>query len=85
MAIDLTALGDKNYEETLPTLQVENIGGAQGVPPAKLGVEVANAVLKILTKEARRKQEDKLKDKAIEKLKEKAGDKLQGLMDKLGS
>jgi hypothetical protein len=85
LAIDLTALGDKKYQEVLPTLHIENVGGAQGVPPAKLSTETAKVVLQKLIKETRKKHEEKLKDKAIEKIKEKAGESMKGLLEKLGS
>lgn len=83
LALDLTALGDKKYQETLPTLHIENIGAPNGVPPEQLGTEMASAILKKLKKEAQKKQTEKLKNKAIDKIKEKSKEGLKGLMDKL--
>lgn len=89
LALDLTALGDKKYDETLPTFAVNNIGGTQGLPPAELGQAIGKSLLDNMIKQAKEKQKEKLvnkvKEKAMEKLQEKGGEKLKGLMDRFGS
>lgn len=88
LKLDLTKIGLKAYDETLPTFTASNIGGTSGLPPKELGVEIAKVMLDNLTKQARKKQEDKLKDKAkakiMEKIEEKGGEKVKGFLNKLG-
>lgn len=88
LALDLTALGDKKYDETLPTFAVSNIGGTQGLAPEELGAAIGKSLLDNIIKQAKEKQKEKLaakvKEKAMEAIKEKGGEKLQGLMDRFG-
>jgi hypothetical protein len=88
LALDLSALGDKKYAETLPTFAVNNIGGTQGLAPEELGQAIGKSLLNNIIKQAKEKQKEKLvnkvKDKAMEKLQEKGGEKLKGLMDRFG-
>ncbi len=88
LALDLTALGDKKYDEVLPTFAVNNIGGTQGLPPEELGKAIGKSLLDNIIKQAKEKQKDKLadklKEKAMEKLKEKGGEKLEGLLNRFG-
>tara|TARA_R110001592_G_scaffold177076_2_gene417224 strand:- start:21208 stop:21975 length:768 start_codon:yes stop_codon:yes gene_type:complete len=88
LALDLSALGDKKYAETLPTFAVNNIGGTQGLPPEALGQAIGKSLLNTMIKQAKEKQTekltDKVKEKAMEKLQEKGGEKLKGLMDRFG-
>ena len=88
LALDLRALGDKKYDETLPTFAVNNIGGTQGLPPEELGQAIGESLLNNMIKQAKEKQKEKLvnkvKEKAMEELQEKGGEKLKGLMDRFG-
>lgn len=88
LALDLTALGDKKYDETLPSFTLNNIGGTQGLAPEALGQAIGKSLLNNIIKQAKQKQSeklaDKVKDKAMEKLQEKGGEKLKGLMDRFG-
>lgn len=89
LALDLTALGDKKYDETLPTFSVSNIGGSKGLAPEELGQAIGKSLLDSMIKQAKEKQKEKLanklKEKAAEKLKEKGGEKLEGLLNRFGS
>jgi hypothetical protein len=82
LALDLTALGQEVYDETLPTFSASNIGGDSGLPPAQLGQEIGRVMMTNIVNEAKVRQEEKLKgkvkDKTIEKLEEELGDKLDG-------
>jgi hypothetical protein len=88
LALDLTALGDKKYHETLPTFTVNNIGGIQGLSPEELGKAIGKSLLDNIIKQAKKKQKekliDKLTEKATEKLKEKGAEKLKGLLNSFG-
>ncbi|KZY51883.1 hypothetical protein A3735_22265 [Oleiphilus sp. HI0061] len=88
LALDLSALGQKKYDETLPTFAVSNVGGSAGLPPKELAQAMGKQILDKLIKEAKAKQTEKLKAKAkeklMEKLEEKGGDKLKGLMKSFG-
>ena len=88
LALDLVALGQKKYDETLPTFAIENIGGSKGLPPAELGQAIGTSLLNKLIKEAKKKQGDKLKakvkEKLMEELNEKGGEKLKGLLKGFG-
>lgn len=89
LVLDLSALGDKRYEETLPSFTLNDIGGTEGLPPEQLGKEIGNRLLSNLLQKAKEKQKDKLadkvKEKALEELKEKGGDTVKGLLDRFGS
>ena len=89
LALDLTALGDKKYNETLPSITLNNIGGTQGLAPEALGQAIGKSLLDSIIKQAKQKQKEKLldkaKDKALEKIEEKGGEKLKGLLDRFGS
>jgi hypothetical protein len=88
LALDLSALGDNKYAETLPSFTVNNIGGTQGLSPAALGQAIGESLLNNMIKQAKEKQKEKLvnkvKEKAMEKLQEKGGEKLKDLMDRFG-
>lgn len=85
LALDLTAIGQKKYDETLPSFTIKNVGGAEGLPPAQLAEAIGKSFLNKIIKEAKEKQTEKLKDKAkekvMEKLNEKGGEKLKGLIN----
>lgn len=90
LKLDLTGIGQKAYDETLPTFTANNVGGRDGLPPAALGAKIAEAMLDNLVDAAAEKQKEKLKQKAIDKAKEKVEEKLKdnekvkGLLDKFG-
>lgn len=89
LVLDLSALGDKHYDETIPGFSLSDIGGAEGLPPEQLGKEIGKRLLSNLLQKAKEKQQDKLadkvKEKAVEELKEKGGDTVKGLLDRFGS
>lgn len=89
LALDLTALGQKRYDETLPTFEIQNIGGKDGLPPEELGQVIGKSMLDNIIKQAKKKQEEKLTDKAKEALMKeldgKGGEKLKGLLNSFGS
>lgn len=86
LALDLTAIGQKAYDETLPSFSIKNIGGKEGLPPEQLAAAMGKSLLKKIIKEAKEKQSEKLKNKAkdkiMEKVNEKGSEKLKGLMNK---
>ena len=81
LTMDLTAIGNKVHSETLPTIDLGNIGGIEGVPASQLGGEIGKKLASSLWKITKEKH----KDKFIDKIKEKAKEKLGSLLDKLGS
>ena len=89
LVLDLTAIGQKKYDETLPSFSIENIGGSKGLPPEQLAEAMGKSLLNKIIKEAKEKQSEKLKtkvkEKVLEKLNEKSGNKLKGLMNSFGS
>lgn len=89
LALDLSALGDKKYDETLPTFSVANIGGTKGLAPDELVQAIGKSLLDNIIRQAKEKQKEKLagklKEKAMEKLKEQGGEKLEGLLNRFGS
>jgi len=89
LALDLTAIGQKKYDETLPTFAIENIGGTKGLPPEELGQAMGKSLLDNIIQQAKQKQKEKLKAKVKEKLmkelNEKGGEKLKGLLNKFGN
>ena len=89
LALDLTALGQERYDETLPTFAIQNIGGKNGLPPEELGQAIGKTMLDKIIKQAKKKQEQKLtakaKDKLMEQLDEKDQKKLKGLLNSFGN
>jgi len=89
LVLDLTALGQERYDETLPTFEIQNIGGSNGLPPEELGQAISKTMLDKIIKQAKKKQEQKLTAKAKEKLMEeldgKGGEKLKGLLNSFGN
>lgn len=83
LALDLTALGNKEHQVTLADIQLNNIGDEQGLPASQLGGEIAKQVIKAIANKAKDEQKRRIKEKAVEKIKEKAKEKLGGLLDKL--
>lgn len=89
LALDLTALGQERYDETLPTFAIQNVGGTNGLPPEELGQVIGKTMLDKIIKQAKKKQEQKLtskaKDKLMEQLDEKDQKKLKGLLNSFGN
>ena len=88
LALDLTALGQEKYDETLPTFAIQNIGGSKGLPPEALGQAIGKSMLDKIIKQAKDKQEDKakaiLKEKLMEELDGESGEKIKGLLNSFG-
>ena len=82
LSLDLSALGNKEHQLTLPDVQLTNIGGSEGLPASELGSVIAKEALSAIWKQAKKVQKDKLKKLAEEKLKEKAKKKLSELFNK---
>jgi len=78
LSLDLSALGNKEHQLTLPDINLTNIGGDKGLPASLLGAEIAKQALASIWKQAKSEQKKKLKDKIKNELKEKALDKLGG-------
>lgn len=79
-AIDLTAMGGKTYQGTLPEIVLTDIGGPGGTTPAALARVVLDALGRELEREAARRGanavlHEKL-DKATEKLQRKLDEKM---------
>ncbi len=89
LVLDLTALDQEKYDETLPTFSIQNIGGSNGLPPEELGQAIGKSMLDRIVKQAKEKQQDKLEAKVKEKLMEELdgenGEKLKGLLNSFGS
>ena len=67
LALDLSAIGQEKYDETLPSFTINNIGGTKGLPPEQLAEAMGKSLLDKIIKEAKEKQTEKLKNKAKEK------------------
>ncbi|WP_076420197.1 hypothetical protein [Colwellia sp. UCD-KL20] len=81
LSLDLSALGNKEHQITLPDINLTNIGGDKGLPASLLGAEIAKQALSSIWKQAKAEQKEKLKDKIKNKLKEKALDKLGSFLN----
>ncbi|WP_199610427.1 AsmA family protein [Flocculibacter collagenilyticus] len=81
LRMDLTALGLKEYQETLPPITVEGVGTPNGLPPAELGKAIGKKVFNALVAQVKKEQTEKLKEKATKKVQEKLEEKLK---NKLG-
>ncbi len=82
LSLDLTALGNKNHQLTLPDIKLANIGGKGGLPASQLGTVIAKEALSAIWQQAKDAQKQKLKKLAKDKLKEKAKKKLSELFNK---
>lgn len=80
LTMDLSALGNKVHSETLPAVDLGNIGGEHGIPASQLGGEIT----KRLTQSIWQGVQDKQKSKIFDEIKDKAKEKLGGLIEKLG-
>ncbi|XPF96087.1 hypothetical protein ACM9HF_08785 [Colwellia sp. RE-S-Sl-9] len=81
LSLDLSALGNKEHQITLPDINLTNIGGDNGLPASLLGAEIAKQALSSIWKQAKTEQKRKIKDKIKNKLKEKALDKLGNFLN----
>lgn len=81
LSLDLSALGNKEHQITLPDINLTNIGGDKGLPASLLGAEIAKQALSSIWKQAKAEQKRKVKDKITNKLKEKALDKLGSFLN----
>ena len=81
LALDLSKLGNKQHQLTLPDIHLSNIGGEKGMPASQLGAEVAKQALTAIWKQTKKEQKQQLKAK----LEEKAKKKLTDLLNKLKS
>lgn len=70
---DVTLVTEKWGEQsvTVPTINLSNLGGANGVPPDQFAAVVFKRLLKDINQAVKGKLEDVVKDKAKEKLREK--------------
>jgi uncharacterized protein involved in outer membrane biogenesis len=82
LALDLSKLGNKAHQLTLPDIQLTNIGGKSGLPASQLGAEITKKALAAIWKQAKKAQKKKLQAKLTDTLKEKALDKLGGFLKK---
>jgi hypothetical protein len=94
LTVDLRQLGNKEYTEQLPEINLGAIGGEKGLPASQLGTEIAKQVVdsiwqqakstqkKKLVEKAKNKLKEKLKEKLPDDLKDKAKEKLKGLLGK---
>lgn len=76
LTLDLSALGNKSHQITLPDITLSNVGGKNGLPASELGGVIMQQALSAIWKQTKKVQEEKIKDKAKEKLK-KEGKKLE--------
>jgi len=78
LSLDLSKLGNKAHQLTLPDIQLSDIGKQSGLPASLLGAEITKKILSAIWKQAKKTQQKKLTNT----LKEKALDKLSGFLKK---
>jgi len=78
LSLDLSKLGSKVHQLTLPDIQLTDIGEQSGLPASLLGAEITKKILSAIWKQAKKTQQKKLTNT----LKEKALDKLSGFFKK---
>ena len=83
LTLDLTELGNKAHEITLPDINLDRIGGQQGVPASQLGSEIIKQALSSLWKQAKKQQEGIIKEKVKAKVDEKVDELKKEAKDKL--
>ncbi|NQY38067.1 MAG: AsmA family protein [Alteromonadaceae bacterium] len=76
LSLNLTELGNKEHQFTLPDINLLNIGGKSGLPADQLGTEIIKQTLTAIGKQATEKQKNEIKDKLKIKLKDKLKEKL---------
>ncbi|MDN3653934.1 hypothetical protein QWY77_14430 [Thalassotalea ponticola] len=74
LTLDLTEVNGKVIELSLPSIQLGNIGGEQGVEASKLGAIIVQRLFKQISVNAKQQFERAAKQRAKEKLKQKASD-----------
>ncbi|WDE04138.1 AsmA family protein [Thalassomonas viridans] len=74
LTLDLSQLGNKAHQVTLPEINLTKVGGEQGLPANQLGGEIIKQVLKKISKAAKEEQKQKIKDKITDKIKDKLSD-----------
>lgn len=77
LTLDLSQLGNKAHQLTLPEINLTNVGGEQGLPASQLGGEIIKQVLKQISRAAKKEQKEQIKSKIKDKIK----DKLKGLFN----
>jgi len=82
LSLDLSKLGNKIHQLTLPDIQLTDIGKKSGLPASQLGAEVTKKALAAIWKQAKKTQKKKLQAKLTDTLKEKALDKLGSFLKK---
>ncbi|MGB1197601.1 MAG: hypothetical protein ACPG46_01055 [Thalassotalea sp.] len=82
LTLDLTDLGNKVHQVTLPDINLNNIGGTNGLPASELGAVIAKEALSSIWAAAKKQQKEALKEKAKEKLEDKAKKELGKLFGK---
>jgi len=82
LTLDLRQLGNKLYQEQLPSFELNAVGGKNGLPANELGVEIARQLLNNILQQAKTTQKQKMLKKAEDTLKEKAKQKLKDLLGK---
>lgn len=83
LTVDLSKLGNKAHQAVLTDINLTNIGGEKGMPASQLGTELVKQALSAIWQQAKKQQTKILKDEAKKKLEEKAKEKLGSLFDKL--
>ncbi len=63
LTLDLQQLGLQAYQETLPSIDLGNVGGKTGLPASKLGIEIGKKILDSIWQQAKTVQKDKLAEK----------------------
>ncbi len=63
LTLDLQQLGLQAYQETLPSIDLGNVGGKTGLPASKLGIEIGKKIFDSIWQQAKTTQQDKLAEK----------------------
>jgi len=82
LSLDLSQLGNKAHQLTLPDIHLKDIGKKSGLPASLLGAEITKQALAAIWKQAKKTQKKKLQAKLTDTLKEKALDKLGSFLKK---
>ena len=82
LSLDLSQLGNKTHQLTLPDIHLKDIGKESGLPASLLGAEITKQALAAIWKQAKKSQKKKLQAKLTDTLKEKALDKLGSFLKK---
>ncbi|WOH37450.1 hypothetical protein RI844_19145 [Thalassotalea fonticola] len=78
LTVDLSKVNGKSYDIEIPSVQLDAIGGVDGIPASELGTVIGNSLFKAISAAAKKQYKQVLKDKLnkkkqdfIEKLKKK--------------